>query len=74
MNNHNHTYLLEENIEYKILILYIFNRLNNDIKRKIYDILVTFEIIYVMEQAFTELIVSHEIDILDLYELDLYSD
>lgn len=70
----NHTYLLEENIEYKILILYIFNRLNNDVKRKIYDILVTFEIIYVMEQAFTELIVSHEIDILDLYELDLYSD
>ena len=70
----NHTYLLEENIDYKILMLYIFNRLNNDVKRKIYDILVTFEIIYVMEQAFTELIVSHEIDILDLYELDLYSD
>jgi len=70
----NHTYLLEENIDYKILMLYIFKRLNNDVKRKIYDILVTFEIIYVMEQAFTELIVSHEIDILDLYELDLYSD
>lgn len=70
----NHTYLLEENIDYKILMLYIFKRLNNDVKRKIYDILVTFEIIYVMEQAFTELIVSQEIDILDLYELDLYSD
>ena len=70
----NHTYLLEENIDYKILMLYIFKRLNNDVKRKLYDILVTFEIIYVMEQAFTELIVSHEIDILDLYELDLYSD
>ena len=38
------------------------------------NILVTFEIIYVMEQEFTELIVSQEIDILDLYELDLYSD
>jgi len=62
----NHTYLLDNNNDYKILILYTFNQLNNDIRRKIYDILITFEIINIMEQGYTELILSEEIDVLDL--------
>ena len=70
----NKTYLLDDDSNYKILILYTLRTLNNDIKTKIYDILVTYEIIEIMEQGWTELIIPDDINDLDLYELDLYPD
>ena len=39
------TYLIDDGDEYKILLLYILKNLNTDIKREIYDKLVTYEII-----------------------------
>ena len=49
------TYLLDDDVNYKILILYILKDLNTDIKRAIYDILVTYEIIEITTQGWTEL-------------------
>ena len=31
------TYLLDDNVDYKILLLYILKNLNTDIKREIYN-------------------------------------
>ena len=58
----NRTYLLDDDINYKILILYILKTLDNDIKQKIFDILIKEEIEEFLNQEFTEL----SIETLDL--------
>ena len=64
------TYLIDDNLSYKILILYILKNIDNDVRRIIYEKLLNFEIIEIMDQNWTELIIPE----IDLYELDLYFD
>ena len=52
-----HSYLLVDDVNYKILILYILKSLNTDIKRTIYDILLTYEIIEVTTQGWAKLVI-----------------
>ena len=68
------SYLLEDDVNYKILILYILKGLNTDIKRTIYDKLLTYEIIEETTQGWAELIITDDFDI-DLYDdLELFID
>ena len=64
------TYLIDDNLSYKIRILYILKNIDNDVRRIIYEKLLNFEIIEIMDQNWTELIIPE----IDLYELDLYFD
>ena len=52
------TYLLDDNVDYKILLLYILKNLNIDIKREIYGKLLTYEIIEITTQGQTELTIQ----------------
>ena len=68
------TYLIGDDDNYKILLLYILKDLSTDIKREIYDKLVTYEIIEITTQGWTELTIQSIQDELyyDIY--DLYDD
>ena len=68
------TYLLDDNVDYKILLLYILKNLNTDIKREIYDKLVTYEIIEITTQCWTELTIQSVQDELYYDMYDLYDD
>ena len=75
------TYLLNDDVNYKILILYKLKGLNKDIKRGIYDILVTYEVIEVTTQDWAELDIQDNFydefyfDINDLYDdLEIFRD
>ena len=52
------TYLIDNDDNYKILLLYILKDLSTDIKREIYDKLVTYEIIEITTQGWTELTIQ----------------
>ena len=70
------TYLIDTDDNYKILLLYILKDLSTDIKREIYEKLVTYEIIEITTQGWTELTIQsiqNELyyDMYDLYD-DLY--
>ena len=52
------TYLIDDDDNYKILLLYILKNLNTDIKREIYDKLVTYKIIEITTQGWTELTIQ----------------
>ena len=74
-------YLLDDDVNYKILILYILKDVNTDIKRAIYDILVTYEIIEITTQGWAELDIQDNFydefyyDINDLYDdIDIFRD
>ena len=54
------TYLLDDDVNYKILILHILRGLNTDIKKEIYDILVTCEIIEVTTQGWSKLVIQDD--------------
>ena len=45
------TYLLNDDVDYKILLFYILKNLNTDIKREIYNKLLTYEIIEITTQG-----------------------
>ena len=68
------TYLIDDDDEYKILLLYILKNLNTDIKREIYDKLVTYEIIEITTQGWTELTIQSIQDELYYDMYDLYDD
>ena len=68
------TYLLNDDVDYKILLLYILKNLNTDIKREIYDKLVTYEIIEITTQGWIELIIQSIQDELYYGMYDLYDD
>ena len=65
------TYLIDDDDNYKILLLNILKDLSTDIKREIYDKLVTYEIIEITTQGWTELTIQSIQD--ELY-YDLYDD
>ena len=68
------SYLLEDDVNYKILILYILKSLNTHTKRKIYEKLLMYEIIEETTQGWAELIIPDDFDI-DLYDdLELFID
>ena len=68
------TYLLNDDVDYKILLFYILKNLNTDIKREIYNKLLTYEIIEITTQGWTKLTIQSIQDGLyyDIY--DLYDD
>ena len=68
------TYLLDDNVDYKILLLYILKYLTTDIKREIYDKLVTYEIIEITTQGWTKLTIQSIQDDLFYDMYDLYDD
>ena len=75
------TYLLDDDVNDKILIFYILKDLNTNIERAIYDLLVTYEVIEVTTQGWTELDIQDNIyhefyyDINDLYDdIDIFRD
>ena len=68
------TYLIDDNDNYKILLLYILKDLSTDIKREIYDKLVTYEIIEITTQGWTELTIQSIQDELYYDMYDLYDD
>ena len=68
------TYLLNDDVDYKILLLYILKNLNTDIKREIYDKLVTYEIIEIKTQGWIELTIQSIQDELYYDMYDLYDD
>ena len=68
------SYLLEEDVNYKILILYILKGLNTDIKREIYDKFVTYEIIEITTQGWTQLTIQSIQDELYYDMYDIYDD
>ena len=68
------TYLLDDNVDYKILLLYILKNLNTDIKREIYNKLLTYEIIEITTQGWTELTIQSIQDDLYYDMYDLYDD
>ena len=68
------TYLLDDNVDYKILLLYILKNLNTDIKREIYNKLLTYEIIEITTQGWTELTIQSIQDELYYDMYDLYDD
>ena len=65
------TYLLDDNVGYKILLLYILKNLNTDIKREIYNKLLTYEMIEITTQGWTKLTIQSIQDELyyDMYDL-----
>ena len=70
------TYLLNDDVDYKLLLFYILKNLNIDIKREIYNKLLTYEIIEITTQGWTKLTIQSiqdelYYDIYDLYD-DLY--
>ena len=68
------TYILDDNVDYKILLLYILKNLNTDIKREIYNKLLTYEIIQITTQGWTELTIQSIQDELYYDMYDLYDD
>ena len=62
------TYLLNDDVNYKILVLYLLKDLDSDIKRIIYEKLLILEIIEETTQSWAELIIPDDID---LYDKDL---
>ena len=68
------TYLLNDDVDYKILLFYILKNLNTDIKREIYNKLLTYEMIEITTQGWTKLTIQSIQDELyyDIY--DLYDD
>ena len=68
------TYLLKDDVDYKILLLYILKNLNTDIIREIYDKLVTYEIIEITTQGWTELTIQSIQEELYYDMYDLYDD
>ena len=68
------TYLIDDDDNYKILLLYILKDLSTDIKREIYDKLVTYEIIEITTQGWTELTIQSIQDELYYDMYDLYND
>ena len=68
------TYLIDDDNNYKILLLYILKDLSTDIKREIYDKLVTYEIIEITTQGWTELTIQSIQDELYYDMYDLYDD
>ena len=68
------TYILDDNVDYKILLLYILKNLNTDIKREIYNKLLTYEIIEITTQGWTELTIQSIQDELYYDMYDLYDD
>ena len=68
------TYLLNDDVDYKILLLYILKNLNIDIKREIYEKLLTYEIIEITTQGWTELTIQSIQDELYYDMYDLYDD
>ena len=68
------TYLLDDNVDYKILLLCILKNLNIDIKREIYGKLLTYEIIEITTQGWTELTIQRIQDELYYDMYDLYDD
>ena len=68
------TYLLKDDVDYKILLLYILKNLNTDTKREIYDKLVTYEIIEITTQGWTDLTIQSIQDELYYDMYDLYDD
>lgn len=68
------THLLDDNVDYKILLLYILKNLNTDIKREIYNKLLTYEIIEITTQGWTELTIQSIQDELYYDMYDLYDD
>ena len=68
------TYLLNDDVDYKILLFYILKNLNTEIKREIYNKLLTYEIIEITTQGWTELTIQsiHDELYYDMY--DLYDD
>ena len=69
-------YLINEDENYKILLLYILRRLDTDSTRKIYDLLMTYEVIELMQNNWIESIMSDndnaylENDYLDYPDID----
>ena len=68
------TYLLNDDVDYKILLFYILKNLNTDIKREIYNKLLTYEIIEITTQGLTELTIQSIQDELYYDMYDLYDD
>ena len=68
------TYLLNDDVDYKILLFYILKNLNIDIKREIYNKLLTYEIIEITTQGWTELTIQSIQDELYYDMYDLYDD
>ena len=68
------TYLLDDNIDYKILLLYTLKNLNTDIKREIYNKLLTYEIIEIITKGWTKLTIQSIQDELYYDMYDLYDD
>ena len=68
------TYLIGDDDNYKILLLYILKDLSTDIKREIYDKMVTYEIIEITTQGWTELTIQSIQDELYYDMYDLYDD
>ena len=68
------TYLLNDDVDYKILLFYILKNLNIDIKGEIYNKLLTYEIIEITTQGWTELTIQSIQDELYYDMYDLYDD
>ena len=68
------TYVLDDNVDYKILLLYILKNLNTNIKREIYNKLLTYEIIEITTQGWTKLTIQSIQDELYYDMYDLYDD
>ena len=68
------TYLIDDDNNYKILLLYILKNLNIDIKREIYGKLLTYEIIEITTQGWTELTIQSIQDEIYYDMYDLYDD
>lgn len=67
---------MDDNEEYKTLILHILKDLNKDVREKIYNILLTYEIIEIMQDNWIEFIADDTDYVYEAYmydELD-YSD
>ena len=67
------TYLLNDDVDYKILLFYILKNLNTDIKREIYNKLLTYEIIEITTQGWAELVIQDDFYDNNFY-IDLYDD
>ena len=68
------TYLLNDDVDYKILLFYILKNLNIDIKRETYNKLLTYEIIEITTQGSTKLTIQSIQDELYYDMYDLYDD
>ena len=68
------TYLIDDDENNKILLFYILKNLNTDIKREIYNKLLTYEIIEITTQGWTELTIQSIQDELYYDMYDLYDD